>query len=120
MIGLGLILTHHVHFLSGMKPEYTWRKPTTFFRALTNSVHQKYLFFSIDLQTFVMSALNTHNMLRDMHGVPALRLSENLSQAALGKTSPDERGAMVRSEAGMNVFDICEGTISGTAVTKEW
>ena len=59
-------------------------------------------------------------MLRGMHSVPALRLSQNLCRAALRKTTPDERGGIVRSEAGMNVFDICQGTISGAAVTKEW
>ena len=52
--------------------------------------------------------------------MPALRLSQNLCRAALRKTTPDERGGIVRSEAGMNVFDICQGTISGAAVTKEW
>jgi hypothetical protein len=55
-----------------------------------------------------------------MHGVPALRLNQNLCQAALMKTTPDESGARVTSEAGMNVFDICQGTMSGSAVTKEW
>ena len=59
-------------------------------------------------------------MLRSMHGVPALRLNQNLCQAALMKTTPDESGAGVTSEAGMNVFDICLGTMSGSAVTKEW
>ena len=67
-----------------------------------------------------MSALNTHNMLRNMHGVPALKLSQKLCKEALSKTSPDERGAIVRSEAGMNVFDICQGTVSGAAVAKDW
>jgi uncharacterized protein YkwD len=56
-----------------------------------------------------------------MHGVPELRLSESLSQAALAKaTSADESGMIATSEPGMNVFEICEGAMSGAAVTKQW
>ena len=60
-------------------------------------------------------------MLRSMHGVPELRLSESLSQAALAEaTSADESGMIATSEPGMNVFEICEGAMSGAAVTKQW
>ena len=71
-----------------------------------------------DIEMFEISALNTHNMLRSLHGVPALKLNQNLCKTALEKTGLDKRA--MRSEPGMNVFDICQGAMSGAAVTKQW
>ena len=67
---------------------------------------------------FEISALNTHNMLRSLHSVPALKLNQYLCKAALEKTGVEERA--MKSEPGMNVFDICQGAMSGAAVTKQW
>lgn len=59
-------------------------------------------------------------MLRSMHGVAPLKLDLHLSRQALSRSMSDVSGYKPTSEPGMNVFDICQGSMTGSGVTKEW
>ena len=70
---------------------------------------------------FANDALKMHNKLRKLHGAPDLTMDYSLCEEAMTKTIPErKRSIPLMSEAGKNVFEICEGTVSGAGVTKQW